>query len=201
MVFALTARVNRMAFQQFPEAQVIAIAPPAVPGMGTTGGLEFIAEDSLGRSHAEMAIVLNDYIAAANEDTALQGVFSTFRANVPQYFVDIDRVKAKTLGVSLDSIFSSLQAQLGSMYINDFNKFGQTYQVIMQAEAEYRQDITDLQTFQVRNGQGEMAPLSTLMTIKPILGPDRSIPVSHYKGISSAWLQFRPGYCGHGATG
>jgi HAE1 family hydrophobic/amphiphilic exporter-1 len=104
----------------------------------------------------------------------LRGVFSTFRANVPQYFIDINRIKAKNLGVPLDEIFATLQAQMGSLYINDFNKFGQTYRVVMQAESPYRADLADLDHFYVKSAGGTMIPLSTLVSTRPILGPDVS---------------------------
>lgn len=172
MVFPIVKKINAMAYKLIPEAQIMAIPPPAIPGMGVAGGLEFVVQDTLGRSHAELATVINVYIAEANQQAELTRVFSTYRANVPQYFVDIDRVKAKTLGVPLTEIFATLQTQLGSMYINDFNKFGQTYQVKMQAESEYRSDLGDLQKFFVRSTSGEMIPLSTLITTRPVLGPD-----------------------------
>ena len=171
-VFGTVRRINAMAFHAIPEAIVMAIPPPAIPGMGVAGGLEMIIEDTLGRSHSELASTLNHFIVEANQDPKLTRVFSTFRANVPQYFVDIDRLKAKTLGIPLNEIFSTLQAQLGSQYINDFNKFGQTYQVKMQAESSYRSDLDDMKKFFVRSSSGEMVPLSTLVTIEPVLGPD-----------------------------
>ena len=171
-VFALTERINGMAYMMVPEAQVYAIAPPAVPGMGAVGGLELLLEDTLSRPHKELSAVLNDFLAQANQLPEISNGFSTFRANVPQYFIDVDREKAKNLGVPLNEIFTTLQAQLGSMYINDFNKFGQTYRVIMQAEPRYRSDMEDLDTLYVRSQGGEMVPISTLVTSKPILGPD-----------------------------
>lgn len=171
-VFSLTKRINGMAYMMLPEAQVYAIAPPAVPGMGVVGGLEMILEDTLSRPHGELSTVMNGFLAEANQLPEVANAFSTFRANVPQYFVDIDRQKAKNLGVPLDEIFTTLQAQLGSMYINDFNKFGQTYQVIMQAEPEFRADMDDLDTLYVRSSSDEMVPISTLVTYHPILGPD-----------------------------
>lgn len=174
IVFAITQKVNYLAFMEIPEAQVFAIAPPAVPGMGAVGGLEFILQDTLGRSESELASVLNDFVVEANQHPALTGVYSTFRANVPQYLVDVDRVKAKTLGINIDEVFSTLQAQLGSVYINDFNKFGQTYKVIMQADPEYRGTISDLQKLYVRNDKGDMVSLSTISVIKDIHGPDLS---------------------------
>ena len=172
LVFNVAGRINAQAFVQVPEAQVVAIAPPAVPGMGAVGGLELMLQDTLARSPAELAAVLNNFIVDSNEQPALTGVFSSFRANVPQYFIDVDRVKAKNLGVPLNEIFMTLQAQLGSMYINDFNKFGQTYQVTMQADARFRADLEGLEHFYVKTGSGEMVPLSTLVSSRLMLGPD-----------------------------
>jgi HAE1 family hydrophobic/amphiphilic exporter-1 len=171
-VFSLAQRVNQLAFRTVPEGRVVAISPPAVPGMGSVGGLEFILQDTLSRSAAELNKMLNIIVVEANQQPQLRSVFSTYRANVPQYFIDVDRVKAKNLGVPLSEIFNTLQAQMGSLYINDFNKFGQTYQVIMQAESRFRSDLDDLEQFYVRSNRGEMVPLSTLVTTRPILGPD-----------------------------
>ncbi len=172
LVFDVARRVNAQAFLQVPEAQVYAIAPPAVPGMGAVGGLELVLQDTLARSPAELAAVLNNFIVDSNEQAALTGVFSSFRANVPQYFIDVDRIKAKNLGVPLDEIFMTLQAQLGSMYINDFNKFGQTYQVTMQADAPFRADLEGLEHFYVKASGGDMVPLGTLVSSRLVLGPD-----------------------------
>ena len=171
-VFSIAARVNAAAFRAIPEGRVVAIAPPSVPGMGNVGGLEFILQDTLGRSAAELNEMVNIMVVEANQQRQLTSVFSTYRANVPQYFIDVDRVKAKNLGVPLSEVFNTLQAQMGSLYINDFNKFGQTYQVIMQAESRFRSDLDDLEQFYVRSRRGEMVPLSTLVTTRPILGPD-----------------------------
>jgi HAE1 family hydrophobic/amphiphilic exporter-1 len=174
LVFNVAQRINARAFMQVPEAQVFAIAPPAVPGMGAVGGLEMALQDTLSRSPAQLAATLNNLIVEANQDPSLRGVFSTYRANVPQYFIDINRLKAKNLGVPLDEIFATLQAQMGSLYINDFNKFGQTYRVVMQAESPYRADLADLDHFYVKSDGDTMIPLSTLVSTRPILGPDVS---------------------------
>lgn len=170
--FATVKHINSIAFQHIPEASVMAIAPPAIPGMGVAGGLEMVIQDSIGRPHSELASTLNELLVETNSAPGIAQAYSTFRANVPQYFVDIDRIKAKTLGVPLSEIFSTLQAQLGGQYINDFNKFGQTYQVKMQAESNYRSDLHDLGKFFVRSDSGEMIPLSTLVTTHPVFGPD-----------------------------
>ena len=174
-VFSISQQINMQANRAIPEAQIVALAPPAIPGMGAVGGLEFIIEDTLGRSYADLANVVNTIVADANQQPALNSVFSTYRANVPQFFVDIDRLKAKNLGIPLADIFGTLQAQLGSMYINDFNVYGQTYQVIMQADAPFRSDINALQRYYVRAANGDMVPLSTLVTTRPVLGPDVAV--------------------------
>jgi HAE1 family hydrophobic/amphiphilic exporter-1 len=171
-VFAITKKINGMAYLRIPEAQIFALAPPAVPGMGINDGLELIVEDKLARPHKELAAVINGFIADASVKPQLSNTFTSFRANVPQYFVDIDRQKAKTLGVPLTEIFSTLQANLGSLYINDFNKFGQTYRVIMQAKSSYRADLDGLDSFHVRSNSGQMIPISAFITTEPILGPD-----------------------------
>jgi len=193
IVFNVIRRINAQAFSRVPEAQVFAISPPAVPGMGAVGGLEFMVQDTLSRPPAELASVLNNLIVDGNQQRPLQGVFSTYRANVPQYFIDVDRVKAKNLGVSLNEVFMTLQAQMGSLYINDFNKFGQTYKVVMQAESRYRSDLSDLDHFYLRGSGGSMVPLSTLVSTKPILGPDVSQRYNLYRA-ASVRANTAPGY-------
>ncbi|MCB1678334.1 MAG: efflux RND transporter permease subunit [Halioglobus sp.] len=192
-VFNVTRRINALAFSRVPEAQVFAIAPPAVPGMGAVGGLELMLQDTLARPPAQLAAVLNNLIVDGNQNPALQGVFSTYRANVPQYFIDVDRIKAKNLGVSLDEIFTTLQAQMGSLYINDFDKFGQTYRVIMQADAPYRADLSDLDHFYLKSAGGEMVPLSTLVTTRSVLGPQMVQRYNLYRA-ASVQASAAPGY-------
>jgi multidrug efflux pump len=193
LVFRVAQRINAQAFMQVPEAQVFAIAPPAVPGMGAVGGLEVMMQDSLSRSPAELASVLNNMIVEGNQTPGLDSVFSTYRANVPQYFIDVDRVKAKNLGVPLSEVFATLQAQMGSLYVNDFNKFGQTYKVIMQAEAPFRSDLDALDSFYLKSASGEMVPLSTLVTTKPILGPDLAQRYNLFRAASLR-ANAAPGY-------
>ncbi len=159
------------ALWSIPEAQVMVFATPPIPGMGSSGGFDLRLQDSLGRTPQELAQVVNGLVFRANSDPRLQRVFSTYRANIPQYFLEIDRDKAKAIGVSLSDIFLTVQAQLGSLYVNDFNRFGNTYQVILQAEAEYRASPSDLSNYYLRNQQGEMVPLATLGQMSPILGP------------------------------
>jgi len=193
LVFNVAQRINAQAFMQMPEALVFAITPPAVSGMGAVGGLELMLQDTLSRPASELAAVLNTVIVEANQDPALRGVFSNYRANVPQYFIDVDRVKAKNLGVPLNEIFMTLQAQMGSLYINDFNRFGQTYQVIMQAESAYRSDLSDLDSFYVKSTNGDMVPLGTLVTTRPILGPQVASRYNLYRS-ASVNASVAPGY-------
>ena len=191
--FNVAARINGKAFMEVPEAQIYAIAPPSVPGMGAVGGLELMLEDTLSRPPAELAAVLNNIIVDGNQTPGLESVFSTYRANVPQYFIDVDRIKAKNLGVSLSEIFMTLQAQMGSLYVNDFNKFGQTYKVIMQAEAPFRSDLADMDHFFLKSSSGEMVPLNALVTTRPILGPDVAPRYNLYRAASIR-ANVAPGY-------
>lgn len=176
-------------FWAMPDAQIMAFNPPSIPGLGTSAGFEFRLQDSEGREPAELAQVLNGLIYEANQRPELSNVYSTFRANVPQYFLEIDRNKAKAQGVALSDIFLTLQAQLGSLYINDFNQFSRTYRVIMQAESRFRQNPTDLQHYYVLNDEGAMVPLTTLAKLEPILGPTS---LTHFNLYRSASISGQP---------
>ena len=176
-------------FWAMPDAQIMAFNPPAIPGLGNSAGFEFRLQDSEGREPAELAQVLNGLIYEANQRPELSNVYSTFRANVPQYFLEIDRNKAKAQGVALSDIFLTLQAQLGSLYINDFNQFSRTYRVIMQAESRFRQNPADLQHYYVRNDEGAMVPLTTLAKLEPILGPTS---LTHFNLYRSASISGQP---------
>jgi len=176
-----------------PDAQIMVFNPPPIPGLGNSSGFDFKLQDGEGRDPAELAQVMNGLIYEANQRPELSRVFSTYRANVPQYFLEVDRNKAKAQGVALSDIFSTLQAQLGSLYINDFSQFGRTYRVTIQAESQYRSKPSDLRYYFVRNKDDEMVPLTTLATIKPILGPTT---ISHFNLYRSASItgNASPGY-------
>jgi len=181
----LRATIRRLMGQlwSMPDAQIMIFNPPPIPGLGNSSGFEFKLQDSEGRSATELAQVMNGLIYEANQRPELNRVFSTYRANVPQYFLEVDRNKAKAQGVALSDIFVTLQAQLGSMYINDFSQFGRTYKVTVQAESEFRKDPADLRHYFVRNSAGEMVPLTTLAKLTPILGPTS---ISHFNLYRSA---------------
>lgn len=152
------------------EAQVMVFNPPAIPGLGTSSGFDFRLQDNLGRDVSELAQVMNGLIFEANQEEALSRVYSTYRANIPQYLLEVDRNKAKALGIQLSDIFSTLQTQLGSLYVNDFTRFGKNYRVLLQAEGEFRQRPEDLSYYYVRNSDGNMVPLTTLASLRPVLG-------------------------------
>ncbi|MGM0774392.1 MAG: efflux RND transporter permease subunit [Pseudomonadota bacterium] len=154
-----------------PEAQVMVFNPPPIPGLGTSSGFDFRLQDNQGRDVAELSQVMNGLIFEANEHEALSRVYSTYRANIPQYLLQVDRNKAKAMGIQLSDIFSTLQTQMGSLYVNDFTRFGKNYRVLLQAEGSYRQGPEDLSFYQVRNQQGDMVPLTTLASLEPVLGP------------------------------
>ncbi len=176
-----------------PDAQVMVFNPPPIPGLGNSSGFEFRLLDSEGRDLSNLAQIMNGMIYDANQDPVLSRTFSTFRANVPQYFLDVDRNKVKAQGVLLSDIFQTLQAQLGSLYINDFNQFGRTYRVMIQAQSEFRKEPADLRYYYVRNQNGDMVPLSTIASLKPIIGPTN---INHFNLYRSASIngQAAPGY-------
>ncbi|MGH9406474.1 MAG: efflux RND transporter permease subunit [Terriglobia bacterium] len=155
-----------------PPAMVINFAPPPIQGLGTTGGFQFEMEDRSGASVDEMAKVAGGLMAAVQKEPAIASAFTAFRPDVPQINLSVDRDKVRTLGVPLTDVFNSLQTYLGGLYINDFNLFGRTYHVVLQAAAPYRSDPKEIGNYYVRGDKGQMIPLSTLASLKPINGPD-----------------------------
>ena len=168
---ALAARVNKLA-SGVKEANVLALNPPPVPGIGAAGGFEFILEDRSGGDIQKFAGVIQDFLGQANKRTELTRVFTQFNVRTPQIEYVLDRERAKTLGVSISSIFGTLQTFFGGNYINDFNLFGRTYKVTAQAEAAARASPESVDGLYVRSDQGDMVPLSTLVSIKEIQGPE-----------------------------
>ena len=168
---ALAARVNKLA-SAVKEANVLALNPPPVPGIGAAGGFEFILEDRSGGDIQKFAGVIQDFLGQANRRTELTRVFTQFNVRTPQIEYVLDRERAKTLGVSISSIFGTLQTFFGGNYINDFNLFGRTYKVTAQAEAAARASPESVDGLYVRSDQGNMVPLSTLVAIKEIQGPE-----------------------------
>jgi len=172
-----------------PSATIFPFNVPPIPGLGTTGGFEFVLQDTQGRPPPELASALGGLIVSANGEPQLSSVFSTFRANSPQLFVDVNRKLAKTKGVDISEIFQVLSANFGSYYVNDFNKFGRVYRVYIQAEGDRRAAPSDIGKIYVRNRDGEMIPLQTFVTVKPIQGPET---IERYNLFRSAVVNGNP---------
>ena len=174
-----------------PEAIVLSFDPPSIPGLGATGGFEFQLEDLAGRGSVALNDAAQALIAEARKQPELnaQQLFTSFSTSTPQYKYDLDRNKAKLLGLNLPDVFNTLQIYLGSLYVNDFNLFGRTFRVTMQAEEKARASATDLSRLYVRNASGGMVPLNTLGDLKPIVGPET---VPHYNNYPSALINGGP---------
>jgi HAE1 family hydrophobic/amphiphilic exporter-1/multidrug efflux pump len=168
---AIMTRIRRE-FNAYPEALSIAFIPPPIPGLGTAGGFQFELQDRAGRTPDELAQTAQKFIAAASQRPELISLYTGFRTTVPQIKLDLDRDKAKTLNVPINSIFESLQIYLGGLQVNDFNLFGRVYKVMVQAEPEFRATPENITQIYVRSGDGAMVPLKTLMEIGSTTGPD-----------------------------
>jgi len=153
------------------EARLVAFAPPAIPGLGNSGGFEMKLQDRTGVGTQVLQQMAEAVAQAANTQSGLQGVYTTFRATTPQLFVDVDRTAAKMVGVPLNDIFGTLQTYLGSAYVNDFTQFGRNFQVNLQADSMARARIDDIVKLKVRNRDGKMIPLGTFLDTHFILGP------------------------------
>ncbi len=153
------------------EANIFAFLPPAIMGLGEMGGFQMQLQDRAGVGLSALEQVAQEMARDANAQTGVENVYTMFRANVPQLFAEVDRTQTKILGISLSNVFNTLQAYLGSVYVNDFNKFGRTYQVKVQADARFRAKVDDIRQLEVRNSRGEMIPLGTLLSVDETLGP------------------------------
>jgi HAE1 family hydrophobic/amphiphilic exporter-1 len=156
---------------QIQEAVAFPFPPPAIRGLGVRGGFQMQLQDRAGVGLDELQSVTQGVVQDAGSQSGISTVNTTFRPGVPQIFVDVDRVKVKTLDVPLASVFSTLQSYLGSAYVNDFNKFGRTYQVRIQAEPEFRAQADDIARLEVRTRGGRMLPLGTVATVRKSFGP------------------------------
>lgn len=181
-VFALIDRL-RAEFATISTASVVPFNPPAIPGLGTTGGFDFRLQARDGQSQEELAEVMRGLIIAANQTGKTASVFSTFSADTPQIYLDIDRKRAELFGVSPATIFSTLQSHLGSSYVDDFNIFSRVYQVRIQDEPSFRTRVEDIQRLRVRSQSGNLVPLQGLLSISTIYGPNS---VNRYNLFPSA---------------
>lgn len=183
----------RPLYAKIPEANIVTFNPPAIQGLGTVGGFEFWIQNRSGGDIKTLESVTNDFIAKARARPELAGVFSTFETDTLQLFVDLDRFKTRSLGVQISDVFSTLQSLLGSLYVNDFNKFGRIFKVMIQAEPSYRTSVSDIGELYVRSLSGNMIPLKSLIHVKYDKGP--SI-VSRFNGFVSSKINgsAAPGY-------
>lgn len=180
---ALIARLFG-ATQQILAATVLPFNLPPVVGLSTTGGFEYQLENLAGADPVAMGGVVQGLVAAANRDPRLTRVFSTYGASAPSIFLDIDRQKAQALGLSISDVFTTLQATLGGYFINNFNLFGRTWQVNLQAEAADRRDLTAFQDIFIRNAKGTMVPLQAIATVRIVTGPQVLTRYNNYRSVT-----------------
>jgi multidrug efflux pump len=176
-------------FASIQEAFIGVFPPPPVQGLGVIGGFKLQIEDRADVGYDELYNSVQAAIGRAYQTPELAGVFSSYQVNVPQVFADIDRARAKEQGVALTDVFETMQVYLGSLYVNDFNRFGRTYQVIAQADADFRSKPEDIARLKTRNVAGEMVPLGSLVHVSETFGPDR---VQRYNGYLAAEINGGP---------
>jgi multidrug efflux pump len=185
---AIAMNLNKQ-FSEIEDAFIVMFPPPPVQGLGTTGGFKLQIEDRGGLGYSALDGAVKAFMAKAYQTPELAGMFSSYQVNVPQLFADIDRTKARQLGVPVTEVFDTMQIYLGSLYANDFNKFGRTYSVRVQADAAYRARAEDIGQLKVKAQSGEMVPLSALMKVTPTFGPERAM---RYNGFLSADINGGP---------
>ncbi|MBY0498469.1 MAG: multidrug efflux RND transporter permease subunit [Nitrosomonas sp.] len=177
---------------QQPDGLAIAFNPPAIRGLGSTGGFELFVQSRAGSDTAQLAVVVNEFMQALRQEPRLATVNSFLRSSVPQYFIEVDEAKAVAQGVAIADIYDTLQSTMGTFYVNDFNRFGRTYRVQLQAEAAFRMKAEDLGKVYVRAQSGAMVPLSALSTVKHIVGAEQ---LERFNGLLAAKIM------GSGASG
>jgi hydrophobe/amphiphile efflux-1 (HAE1) family protein len=185
---AILAALNQK-FSTIQEAFVAVFPPPAVNGLGAVGGFKLQLEDRAGLGDSALFASTQALLGRAYQTPQLAGLFSSFQINVPQLAADVDRDKVKQLDIQLNDLFETLRIYLGSAYVNDFNKFGRTYQVIAQADAPFRSSAENIAQLKVRNARGDMVPLGSVLTVRQSYGPDQ---VTHYNGYPSADINGSP---------
>jgi multidrug efflux pump len=176
-------------FSAIQDAFVAIFPPPPVQGLGTVGGFKLYVEDRGGLGFEELFKQVQGAAMAAQQEPALAGLFSSFQVSVPQIDVQVDRERVKTYGIPLTDVFDTLQVYLGSLYANDFNRFGRTYQVNVQAESSFRMQPEQIGRLKTRNARGEMVPLGSVLKVSRTYGPDQ---VMHYNGYPAAEINGGP---------
>ena len=194
----IKARVNRQ-LSKLPQGTVFSFSPPAIPGVGTSGGFQFVLEDRAGRDVQFLADNLQKFMAAARKRPEIGALNTTFIPSAPQQFVQVDRDKVLKQGVALTDVYQTIQAFMGGLFINYYNNFGRTWQVYVESEAPYRSDLTNVGQFYVRNNNGEMVPLTALTRFESRSGPEFTMRYNEYR---SAQINggAAPGYSSDQAT-
>ena len=171
---------------EVPGAEAFTLPLPPIDGLGITGGITLQLQDYGDRGIQNLASVARALIVAANQNSTFNRVFTTLSASAPQYYIEIDRTKAETIGVSINTIYDALAANLGASYVNNFNLYNKLYWVIISAESDYRDELDDIGRIQVKNNQGDMVPLAALVEVKSVVGPEA---VNRYNLIHTAEVQ------------
>jgi multidrug efflux pump len=189
---AITRRIQDLLDKEVPEAKALLFTPPPVSGLGSASGFKIIIEDRNDLGIVELQRQIEALIARSMQSDKVERLYSLFRANVPQLYVDLNRAQCQTMGVNPKEVFDTLQIYLGSLYVNDFNRFGRTWQVIIQADGAFRNDLEKIRLLKVRNAQGGMVPLGAVLNIREIGGP---INIGRYNMYPAAAIlgQTKPG--------
>jgi HAE1 family hydrophobic/amphiphilic exporter-1 len=194
----IKARVNQL-FSKLPEGTVFSFSPPAIPGVGTSGGFQFVLEDRAGKDVQFLSDNLQKFLTATRKRPEIGLVGTTFIPSAPQQFVEVDRDKVLKQAVQINDVYQTIQAFMGGLFINYFNEFGRTWQVYVEAEASYRANVNNLGQFYVRNSGGLSVPLSTLVKFQPRTGPEFTMRYNEYRS-ALIFGGAAPGYSSDQAT-
>ncbi len=175
--------MRALCYQQIPEAAIGVFGAPPVDGLGTAGGFKLMVEDRGSQGPQTLQQMTDALVERGNHQPGLLGLFTLFRSNTPQLYVDIDRTKVKSLGVAISDVFNTLQVYMGSLYVNNFNQFGRSWQVDLQAEGTFRNRVPEVGKLKVRNDKGQMVPMNTVAAIRDVPGP---VMVTRYKMFPAA---------------
>ncbi|MGA8504525.1 MAG: efflux RND transporter permease subunit [Candidatus Sulfotelmatobacter sp.] len=195
---AIRARLNQE-LRLLPEGTVFSFSPPAIPGVGTAGGVTFVLEDRAGKDVQFLSTNLAKFMAAARKRPEIGSIFTTFIPSVPQKFINVDKDKVLKQGVSLTDVYNTIQAYMGGLFVNYYNDFGRTWQVYVEAEAPYRSTTDDLGQFYVRNSQGQTVPLTALANFETRYGPEFTMRYNEYRSAQIN-ASAAPGYSSDQAT-
>jgi hydrophobic/amphiphilic exporter-1 (mainly G- bacteria), HAE1 family len=195
---AIKAHLNQE-LRRLPEGTVFSFSPPAIPGVGTSGGVTFVLEDRAGKDVQFLSDNLNKFLAAARKRPEIGSIFTTFIPSVPQKFINVDKDKVLKQGVNLTDVYNTIQTYMGGLFVNYYNDFGRTWQVYIEAEAPYRATTNDLGQFYVRNGQGQTVPLTALANFETRYGPEFTMRYNEYRSAQIN-VSAAPGYSSDQAT-